>query len=134
MGIFPVLGMERKYERQIQLCGLARRGLPEENRVVRMDDIKLERRKQLVYKWRNRDGRRDISQRKRQARIAENERFGIIVCTIGLRKDKYVVPLFHQVFTERCYRPHNSIDHWVIVICKESDVQSLLRRFVKKSR
>src|SRR5687767_11536593 len=123
--------MEGEYERQIQLRCLARGGLPKQNRVVRMDHVQLKQRKQLVYKGRNWNGRRDISQRQWQAGIAENKRFAILVCAILLRKNKYVMALLHQGFAKGCHRPYHSVDDGMIIVGKKCDVQCLLRCFVK---
>ena len=81
--IFPILGVECENKRKIKLCCLTRRGLTEKDRMMRMDHIQLERGKQLIHKGGDRNGSRDISrQRQRQAGIAENERFGILVCAV----------------------------------------------------
>src|SRR6185503_12760055 len=42
MGILPILGVEGEYKRQIQLCCLACCRLPEEDRVLGMDQIKFQ--------------------------------------------------------------------------------------------
>src|SRR5690349_23625443 len=99
--------------------------------MLSMDQIKFQGGKQLVYERGDRDGSRDISQGKRETGITENERFIILVRTIGLRKDKYVMSLFHQSFAERCHGPHDTVNHGVIIVGKKCNVQSLLRCFVK---
>src|SRR5689334_20070536 len=123
MGVFPVLSVKGEYQGQSELGSFASCSLTEQDRMVAVDHIQFERGKQLIYKWRDRERSRNISEWERQAGIPKNKRFSVLITCICLCKDKDVVTLFHQGFTEGGHRPHHAIDNGVIVIGKKCDVQ-----------
>ncbi len=50
MGIFPILGVERKDERQPQFCGLACSRLPQQDWMMGVNHVQLEDGEQLIHK------------------------------------------------------------------------------------
>ena len=123
MGVFPILGVKSEDQWQTKLRCLARGGLTEQDRMVSVDHIQLERGQQLIHKGRDRDSGRNISMGERKAGVTEDKRFRILITAVGLCENEYVVTMLHQVFTKRGNRAYNPVDNRVVEVSEKCDVQ-----------